>query len=146
MSYLEAGSSGGDDRETRTVVFLHGWGLSHRAYRGAVKRLAAMGVRVLAPAMPGFSGSAGLPGEECTLEGYAEWVIAFLDELGVDEPVLLVGHSFGGGVSIKVAHDHPGRVGALVLVNSIGGAVWADDGELQRPITDRPIWDWGLHL
>jgi pimeloyl-ACP methyl ester carboxylesterase len=31
-------------------------------------------------------------------------------------------------------------------VNSIGGAVWADDGELARPLTDRPIWDWGLHL
>ncbi|MEX0666146.1 MAG: alpha/beta hydrolase [Acidimicrobiia bacterium] len=139
MSYLEAGRG-------RTVVFLHGWGLSHRAYRGAVKRLAAMGVRVIAPAMPGFSGSAGLPAEECTLRGYATWLVAFLDELGVTEPVLLVGHSFGGGVSIVTAHDHPDRVGALVLVNSIGGAVWADDGELVRPMTDRPIWDWGLHL
>jgi len=139
VSYLEAGKG-------RTAVFLHGWGLSHRAYRGAVKRLAARGMRVIAPAMPGFSGSGGLPSDECTLPGYAAWVVALLDELGVTEPVLLVGHSFGGGVAIVVAHDHPGRVGALVLVNSIGGAVWADDGELVKPMTDRPIWDWGLHL
>ena len=127
-------------------MFLHGWGLSHRAYRGSVKHLAAMGLRVIAPAMPGFSGSAGLPSDECTLKGYAAWLVALLDELGVTEPVLLVGHSFGGGVAIVTAHDHPGRVGALVLVNSIGGAVWADNGELAKPITDRPIWDWGLHL
>ena len=138
-AYLEAGTG-------PTVVFLHGWGLSHRAYRGSVKRLAGMGVRVLAPALPGFSGTAGLPGDECTLSGYARWVVDFLDELGVDQPVLLVGHSFGGGVSIVVAHEHPSRVGGLVLVNSIGGAVWQDDGEMTKPMADRPLWSWGLHF
>jgi pimeloyl-ACP methyl ester carboxylesterase len=120
--------------------------LSHRAYRGSVKRLAELGVRVVAPALPGFSGTAGLPGDDCTLSGYAAWVVAFLDELGIDQPVLLVGHSFGGGVSIVVAHEHPSRVGALVLVNSIGGAVWQDDGELTKPMSDRPLWNWGLHF
>jgi pimeloyl-ACP methyl ester carboxylesterase len=138
-AYLEAGHG-------RPVVFLHGWGLSHRAYRGPVKRLAATGVRVLAPALPGFSGTAGLPAEGCTLGGYAEWVAAFLDAVGVTEPVLLVGHSFGGGVAIVTAERHPARVGGLVLVNSIGGAVWADDGVLTRSMADRPLWDWGLHL
>jgi pimeloyl-ACP methyl ester carboxylesterase len=137
-AYLEAG-------EGRTVVFLHGWGLSHRAYRTPVKRLAASGVRVIAPALPGFSGTAALPDDDCTLAGYAEWLIAFLDEVGIVEPVLLVGHSFGGGVATLVAHDHPRRVGALVLVNAVGSAVWSADGELERPMTERPLWDWGLH-
>lgn len=137
-AYLEAG-------EGRTVVFLHGWGLSHRAYRTPVKRLAATGVRVIAPALPGFSGTAALPDDECTLRGYADWLVAFLDAVDIDEPVLLVGHSFGGGVATLVAHDHPRRVGALVLVNAIGSAVWSDDGELERPMTERPLWDWGLH-
>ncbi len=138
-AYLEAGQG-------PTAVFLHGWGLSHRAYRGSVKRLAGMGLRVLAPALPGFSGTAGLPSEECTLNGYAAWVVAFLDEIGADEPVLLVGHSFGGGVAIVVAHDHSDRVGALVLVNSIGGGVWRDDGALTKAMSDRPLWSWGLHF
>lgn len=138
-AYLEAGSG-------PAVVFLHGWGLSHRAYRGPVKRLAATGVRVLAPALPGFSGTAGLPADDCTLRGYAAWAVEFLDAVDVDAPVLLVGHSFGGGVAIVLAHDHPSRVGGLVLVNSIGGAVWTDDGELERSIAARPLWDWGLHF
>lgn len=137
-AYLEAGTG-------RTVVFLHGWGLNHRAYRTPVKRLAASGVRVVAPALPGFSGTAALPDADCTLRGYADWLVAFLDEVGIDEPVLLVGHSFGGGVATLVAHDHPRRVGALVLVNTVGSAVWSADGELERPMAERPLWDWGLH-
>jgi len=127
-------------------VFLHGWGLSHRAYRQSLRRIAADGVHVPAPALPGCSGTAGLPSDECTLEGYAGWLVSFLDAMGIEEPVLLVGHSFGGGVAIRAAHDHPDRVGGLVLVNSIGGAVWSGEGELARPLTDRPLWDWGLHV
>jgi len=138
-AYLEAG-------EGRTVVFLHGWGLSHRAYRDPVRRLAALGVRVLAPALPGFSGTAGLPGKDTTLHSYADWVIGFLDAVDVRDPVLLVGHSFGGGVATLVAHDHPKRAGALVLVNAIGGAAWTQDGELVRPMAERPLWDWGIHF
>jgi pimeloyl-ACP methyl ester carboxylesterase len=138
-SYLEAGSG-------RTVVFLHGWGLGHRAYRGSVRRLAATGVHVLAPALPGYQGTARLPDADLTLEGFARWVVDFLDAVEVRDAVLLVGHSFGGGVAIQVAHDHPKRVGALVLVNAIGGAAWTPDGELVRPMVERPLWDWGLHF
>ena len=42
----------------------------------------------------------------------------------LDEPVFLIGHSFGGGVAIRFAHDYPERVRSLVLVNSIGGSAW----------------------
>jgi pimeloyl-ACP methyl ester carboxylesterase len=136
---LEAG-------EGRPVLFLHGWGLSHRAYRDSVRRLAESGVRVLAPALPGFSGTARLPAGEATLRGYAAWVIAFLDAMEVTEPVLLVGHSFGGGVGTVAAHDHPDRIGALVLVNAIGGGAWTRDGDQVRPMADRPLWNWGLHF
>ena len=138
-AYLEAG-------EGRTVVFLHGWGLSHRAYRDPVRRLASLGVRVLAPALPGFSGTAGFPTADATLNSYADWVVDFLDAVGAKDSVLLVGHSFGGGVATLVAHDHPKRAGALVLVNAIGSGAWTNKGELVRPLTDRPLWDWGIHL
>ncbi len=127
-------------------MFLHGWGAGHHAYRRSVKRLASAGVRVLAPALPGFSGTTALPADESSLRGYADWVVAFLDALGIEESVLVVGHSFGGGVAIMTAHQHPTRVGGLVLVNSIGGGAWTGEGELVRPMAERPLWDWGLHL
>ncbi|GAB3792652.1 alpha/beta fold hydrolase [Nocardioides ungokensis] len=128
------------------VVFLHGWGLSHRTYRHGLELLVGHGVRVLAPALPGFAGTASLPEDAFTLQGYAEWVAAFLEEYGVDEPVTLIGHSFGGGVALHAAHLRPDLFGRLVLVNSIGGSVWSNRGELPVPMADRPMWDWGLHI
>lgn len=128
------------------VVFLHGWGLSHRTYRHGLERIVGHGARVLAPALPGFGGTAPLPSGQFSLEAYADWVAAFIREVGVEGPVTLIGHSFGGGVALRTAHDHPELVGQLVLVNSIGGSVWANRGELPVLLADRPIWDWGLHL
>src|SRR3954454_1219287 len=83
------------------LLFLHGWGLGQHAYKRALKRLVQLGCQVYAPALPGFGGTADLPGKELSFEGYARWVGAFLDAVGVHEKVFLVGHSFGGGVSIK---------------------------------------------
>lgn len=127
------------------VVFLHGWGIDDRAYEPVLRRLASEGVRVVAPALPGFGGTAALSGDRQSFAGYAEWLAAFLDAVDVDEPAVLVGHSFGGGVAIVLAHDQPSRVGGLVLVNSVGGSAWRK-GSTLRSMTERPLWDWGLHL
>jgi pimeloyl-ACP methyl ester carboxylesterase len=125
------------------VVFLHGWALSDRTYKGSLDRLARQGHTVLAPALPGFRGTDPLPEEQLSLPAYGVWVADFLAELGVEGPVALVGHSFGGAVAICCAHDHPRLVSKLVLVNSIGGSTWSDDG---RPMSERPWGDWGVHL
>jgi pimeloyl-ACP methyl ester carboxylesterase len=117
------------------LLFLHGWALGQHAYKRSLKRLVRMGCRVYAPALPGFGGTADLPKDAFSLDGYAAWVGAFLEAVEVDEPVFLVGHSFGGAVAIQVAHAKPERVRTLVLINSVGGAM----GE-------RPLWDWGRHF
>lgn len=127
------------------VLMLHGWGLAQHTYRDVVRTIAEQGCRVIAPALPGFGGTAELPGESFSLEGYARWVVSFLDELEIDEPVVVIGHSFGGGVAVRVAHDAGPRVRSLVLVNSIGGSSWRK-GKTLRSIAERPLWDWGLHF
>jgi pimeloyl-ACP methyl ester carboxylesterase len=127
------------------VLFLHGWALGHHTYRGVVRRIAAQGARVVAPALPGFGGTADLPARSFTLAGYSAWIDDFLRALGVDEQLVVVGHSFGGGCAIKFAHDHPDRVRSLVLVNSIGGSAWKK-GKVLTSIAKRPLWDWGLHF
>lgn len=137
-SYGEAGHGA-------PVVFLHGWGLAHRSYKRALKRLVAGHLRVYAPALPGGGGTASLPAAELSLAGYAAWVAEFIRAVVV-EPVTLIGHSFGGGVAIRTAHDAPSRVARLVLVNSIGGSAWTDGKGVIRAIAERPWWDWGLHL
>ncbi|MBW3651088.1 MAG: alpha/beta hydrolase [Actinobacteria bacterium] len=136
----------GEAGEGLPVLFLHGWALAHRAYKQALKRLVRLGCRVYAPAQPGFGGSAGLSGADFSLAGYARWVEGFLDAVGMDEPVFLVGHSFGGAVAIKFASESPGRVRTLVLVNSVGGSAWARSGSVVRSMAERPLWDWGIHF
>ena len=128
------------------VLFLHGWALGQHAYKRALKRLVTLGCRVYAPALPGFGGTADLPGHKLTFEGYADWVKAFSEVMEIDEPVFLVGHSFGGGCAIQLAHDHPELVRYLVLVNSVGGATWRGEGSSQRTLAQRPLWDWGLRF
>jgi len=128
------------------VLFLHGWGLDHRVYKRSLARLVATGVRVVAPALPGFGGSAALSQQASTLAGFATWLAEFLDALEITEPALIMGHSFGGGVAIVFAHNYPRRVRGLVLINSIGASAWARRGVTPRTITQRPLWDWGLHF
>jgi pimeloyl-ACP methyl ester carboxylesterase len=127
------------------AVFLHGWALGYRAYRQSIDRLVALGCRVYAPALPGFGGTPDLPRRHFSLTGYADWVDGFLDSLGIEEEVFLLGHSFGGGVAIKTAHRYPERVRTLVLINSIGGSSW-QSGATVKAISERPLWDWGLHF
>jgi pimeloyl-ACP methyl ester carboxylesterase len=127
------------------VVFLHGWALADHSYRDVISAIASLGCRVIAPAMPGFGGTHDLPKAQFSLAGYARWVTELLDVLEVDQRAVVVGHSFGGGVAIRLAHDHPQRVRSLVLVNSIGGSSWRD-GKSLRSIAERPLWDWGLHF
>ena len=66
------------------------------------------------------------------LDGYADWVASFMSEVGIEEPALVIGHSFGGGVAIKLARDQPELVRYLVLLNAIGG------------LSARYPWEWAI--
>lgn len=135
----------GEIGEGVPVVFIHGWGLTARAYVRTFTAIAQAGARVIAPALPGFGKSDPLRGEY-TWEKLARWVADLLEHAGVDEPAFFVGHSFGGGVATATAWYRPELTRSLVLVNSVGGSVWKTSGDTQRQLADRPLWDWGLHL
>src|SRR5438270_297922 len=130
----------------RPLLFLHGWGLGQHAYKRPLNRLVRLGFRVYAPALPGVRGPPDLPGDAFSLEGYASWAAGFLDSVGVSEPALVLGHSFGGGVAIQLAHDFAEHVDSLILINSIGGSTWHTAGSKLRSVAERPIWDWGIHF
>jgi pimeloyl-ACP methyl ester carboxylesterase len=131
--------------EGMPVLFLHGWALGHQTYREVIESVAAQGVQVVAPALPGFGRTDPLPRDRFSLAGFARWVASFCDVIGIGEPAVVLGHSFGGGVAIRLAHDHRQRVRSLVLVNSIGGSAWRR-GRTLTSIAERPLWDWGLHF
>ena len=103
------------------LLFIPGWGLTPRAYTRALLPIAAGGLSVLAPSLPGFGSSTPLR-LGAPLVAYAERVIALLDVLDPDKPVFLAGHSFGGGVALKVAELRPDLVRSVTVVNPVGGA------------------------
>lgn len=138
-------ASYGTGGEGPTLLFLHGWALGYRSYQLALNHLIVSGWRVLAPGLPGLSGTADLPPDQRNLAGYGAWVARFCATQGVEQ-VVAVGHSFGGGVSVELAHDFPDLVSKLVLVNSVGGSTWSDRRGVTSAIAKRPLWDWGLHF
>lgn len=103
------------------LVFLHGWGLTPRSYGGGLAKLTAAGLHAIAPTLPGFGASDPMP-LRTGLREYANRVAGALEEAGLDRPAFVVGHSFGGGVALQLAHDRPDLVRSLTLVNSVGGA------------------------
>lgn len=102
----------------KALVFLHGWQSSAQAWSGIVARLAENPVRILALDLPGF-GSSPLPKSTWGVGEYSEMVVEFIQKLGLKE-VILVGHSFGGRVGIKLAATNADVIEKLVLVDAAG--------------------------
>src|SRR5437763_12172220 len=70
-----------------------------------------------APDLPGF-GRSGKPGDfEYSIDGYASFLEAFLDHVGVERYSLVV-HDWGG-VGLALAQRTPGRVARLVVANTV---------------------------
>jgi pimeloyl-ACP methyl ester carboxylesterase len=108
--------------EGAPLVFLHGWGLSPRAYLPALVCVAERGSRVTAPSLPGFGGSDARRNHDHSLRGVADHMIEALDALALPERLPVVAHSFGAGVSLRMAALRPDLVSGLTLISPVGGA------------------------
>lgn len=102
------------------VLLVHGAGSSSVVWMDAVKRLGPRR-RVVAPDLPGHGQSdpwhdAGHDaGHDPSLDLYRDAVGTIASHLGL-ERVVLVGHSMGGAIALRIALAWPERVAALVLV------------------------------
>ena len=98
------------------LLYLHGlsgWGRweSHHITFGITNL-------VYAPQLPGWP-DGPVPAGITSVRNYARVMVQFLDAVGVGT-VDLVGHSFGGGIALYMAVEHPQRVAKLVLVDAMG--------------------------
>lgn len=104
------------------LLFLHGWGLSPRAYLPALRALADCGHRITAPSLPGFGRSDARSKPDHSLNGVADHMIDALDALGLPHALPVVAHSFGAGVSLRIAALRPDLISRLTLISPVGGA------------------------
>jgi pimeloyl-ACP methyl ester carboxylesterase len=109
---LPAWSVRGLDPDGPTVVLTHGWADSRVVMLARVGALAGLARQVVVWDMPGHGEAPG----RCTL-GVREPddLLALLDAVDADGPIVLHGFSLGAGVSIVAAARAPaGRVAAVV--------------------------------
>jgi pimeloyl-ACP methyl ester carboxylesterase len=101
----------------RPVLMLHGWGRSLDSLLPLAELLAEVADVHLID-LPGFGGS-GMPDGVWGTKEYAEIIRRYLEGQNLTH-VALLGHSFGGKVSIKFAEKYPERVERLILIDSSG--------------------------
>lgn len=106
---------GPEDAEL-TIVIAHGYRGEHHGLEPVIAQLP--NIRWIGADMPGFGESTPLTDVPHSIEGYAEWLSAFVDVLGLTGTAVTLGHSFGTIISSRAVADGL-KTPALILVNPI---------------------------
>ncbi len=101
----------------KAIVFIHGFSSSLYTWRSCLGPIAKR-YRVVALDLKGF-GFSGKPETEYTTDGYADFVIQFMDAVGL-KAATLCGNSMGGNIAWRTALKYPDRVEKLILVDASG--------------------------
>ena len=112
VSYIDEGAP-----VKGTVLLLHGWGVTASLYHLVIGHLATR-YRVVAPDLPGFGGSQEPSAPWCVAD-YADFIKAFAAGVGVEEAVL-VGHSYGCRIAIRLLADKALPVKKAVFMGAAG--------------------------
>ncbi len=109
-----------------TILLLPGWGATAAAYTLIIKQLSETH-RVLALDLPGF-GKTPEPMTPWSVDDYADFTAEFVARMGLSS-LILMGHSYGGRIIIKLCSRSPGfTVRRVVLIDSAG---------IRRPLTPK---------
>lgn len=111
------------------VVMIHGASANAREYLGTLAPLLGEDYTLLMVDRPGH-GYSERPDDAADLGVQAELIAGVLKQLGNGQPAIIVGHSFGGAVALRLTLDHPDLVRGTVLLAPIshdwggGGIAW----------------------
>ncbi|OQX97744.1 MAG: hypothetical protein B6I20_12010 [Bacteroidetes bacterium 4572_117] len=101
--------------EGENVILLHGWGCDLNIFEKIQSKLSEKN-KTYAIDFPGF-GKSDEPNEIWGVEEYTSLTEKFIQKLNINKPIL-VGHSFGGRVSILYSSRN--KIDKLILVDSAG--------------------------
>ena len=143
-----------DEGSGAPTLFLHGNPDSGELWRGMISRLAPS-TRCVAPDLPGFGRSRVTGSFDCSLESMARFVDELVTAIGLELPLNLVVHDFGGPYGLSWAIRHPHKVRRIAISNSLyfvdyrwhfWGRVWRTPvlGELSMLLMNRWIFTWEL--
>jgi pimeloyl-ACP methyl ester carboxylesterase len=118
IAYSDTGGNG------PVLICLHAIGHGARDFQDLSRRLAPQ-FRVIAIDFPG-QGNSGPDTQPASGTRYTQLLSLFIEKLAL-RPVILVGNSIGGAVSVRYANQHSEYVRALVLCDAGGLAPPLDD-------------------
>ena len=135
IAYREAGS--GD----LNILLIHGNQSSSTIYHDFMKRYESR-AKVFAIDLAGFGESSYNNKHEQIID-WAEDVNGFMEAVGI-EKVVVVGHSAGGGVGMKLAAAFPDKVSHLLLIGSVGvkGFYLPKLDKLLRPVPNEFVYSY----
>ncbi|MEM9347801.1 MAG: alpha/beta hydrolase [Planctomycetota bacterium] len=127
VAYFER--EGGDPDRGR-VVFVHGAPADAGSWMRLLEQAALIeAAQLIAVDRLGYGNS--MDGDELTLAGHAAAIEPLLAETNGSRPII-VGHSYGGPVALRIAIDYPEKVGGLVLVAGACDAYMKDSQWFRR--------------
>jgi pimeloyl-ACP methyl ester carboxylesterase len=88
------------------------------------------------------------PARNYTMADHAGDVLAFIDALGISQPIL-VGHSFGGMLALYLASKHPKRFPRIFVLDAAVSLATPAVRDLLRPMLERlgaVAPSWGAYL
>lgn len=103
--------------EGEDILVLHGWGANIETVMPIVNILKDK-FKIHALDLPGF-GKSEEPKNPIDSFKYADIVKSYIDRMEI-EKVVLIGHSFGGKISIILGSKYPELVDKIVLIDSAG--------------------------
>ena len=98
-----------------SLLILHGWGSNSERWQRVKELLEKKGIEVLVLDLPGF-GKTLSPQKAWSRDDYINWIFQKVKERNW-EKFNLLGHSFGGGLAVKLATNFSEKIDKLILVS-----------------------------
>jgi pimeloyl-ACP methyl ester carboxylesterase len=140
MHVAVAGPEDGDP-----VLLLHGWPEHWWLWHNVIPALAQAGYRVYAPDLRGFGWTEPKgKSKDYLRQNLASDILALIDKLGIDKPIRLAGHDWGGWISFLLCMREPEKFDRYMAFNI--PPPWGDPGPFKLGDSLKALKNLGYQL